>query len=58
MALVSSVALVIVCIFTVIQLFHFVQQRKDDYGQQMQSIAQSVRLPLADAMLNMDVAKA
>lgn len=57
MALVSSVALVTVCIFTVIQLFHFVQQRKDDYGQQMQSIAQSVRLPLADAMLNMDVAK-
>ncbi|ARD39731.1 biofilm formation regulator HmsP [Edwardsiella ictaluri] len=57
MALVSSVALVTVCIFTVIQLFHFVQQRKDDYGQQLQSIAQSVRLPLADAMLNMDVVK-
>lgn len=58
MALVSIVALVTICVFTLVQLFHFVQQRKDDYRQQLQSIAHSVRLPLADAMLSMNVSRA
>lgn len=55
MATVSSVALVTICIFIVIQLFHFVQQRRDDYAQQLESIAHSVRQPLAEAVLRMDV---
>ncbi|AHG20402.2 biofilm formation regulator HmsP [Chania multitudinisentens RB-25] len=57
MAVVSGVALVTICIFIVIQLFHFVQQRKDDYAQQLENIAHSVRQPLADAVLRMDVPK-
>lgn len=55
MATVSSVALVTICIFIVIQLFHFVQQRRDDYVQQLESIAHAVQQPLADAVLRMDV---
>jgi len=55
MATVSSVALVTICIFIVIQLFHFVQQRRDDYAHQLESIAHSVRQPLAEAVLRMDV---
>ncbi|WON77085.1 EAL domain-containing protein [Serratia sp. UGAL515B_01] len=55
MAVVSSVALVAICIFIVIQLFHFVQQRKDDYVKQLESIAHSVRQPLAQTILRMDV---
>jgi hypothetical protein len=55
MAAVSGVALVTICIFIVIQLFHFVQQRRDDYAQQLENVAQAVRLPLAEAVLRMDV---
>lgn len=55
MATVSGVALVTICIFIVIQLFHFVQQRRDDYAQQLENIAHSVRQPLAEAVLRMDV---
>ncbi|KFK93680.1 MULTISPECIES: biofilm formation regulator HmsP [unclassified Serratia (in: enterobacteria)] len=55
MATVSSVALVTICIFIVIQLFHFVQQRRDDYAHQLENIAYSVRQPLAEAVLRMDV---
>lgn len=58
MATVSGVALVTICIFIVIQLFHFVQQRRDDYAQQLENIAHSVRQPLAEAVLRMDVPEA
>lgn len=54
MATVSGVALVTICIFIVIQLFHFVQQRRDDYAQQLENIAHWVRQPLADTVLRMD----
>jgi len=55
MAAVSSVAVITICIFIVIQLFHFVQQRRDDYAQQLESIAHSVRLPLSQAVLEVDL---
>lgn len=55
MAAVSSVTLVMLCIFTIIQLFHFVQQRREDYAQQLENIAHSVRKPLAEAVLNVDI---
>ncbi|PVZ82167.1 histidine kinase [Serratia sp. S1B] len=55
MATVSSVALVTLCIFIIIQLFHLVQQRRVDYSQQLESIAVSVRQPLAQAVLRMDM---
>ncbi|WP_131865683.1 EAL domain-containing protein [Biostraticola tofi] len=58
MTIVSGVALVTICIFIVIQLFHFVQQRRDDYAQQLQNVAQSVRLPLSNAVLKADIPEA
>lgn len=58
MAIVSSVAVVTICFFIVIQLFHFVQQRKDDYALQLEGISASVRQPLADALVRGDMAKA
>lgn len=58
MAIVSSVATIALCIFIVIQLFHFVQQRRDDYGQQLENIAHSIRQPLSQAMLEMDIPEA
>lgn len=58
MATVSGVALVTICIFIVIQLFHFVQQRREDYAQQLQSIALSVRQPLSNAVLKADIPQA
>ncbi|CNF28751.1 biofilm formation regulator HmsP [Yersinia mollaretii] len=58
MAAVAVVALVTICIFIVLQLFHFVQQRKDDYAKQLESIAYSVRQPLSEAILSVDVPQA
>lgn len=58
MATVSGVTLVTICIFIVIQLFHFVQQRREDYAQQLHSIALSVQLPLSNAVLKGDVPQA
>ncbi len=55
MAAVSSVAVITICIFIVIQLFHFVQQRRDDYAQQLENIAHSVRQPLSQAVLDVDL---
>ncbi|KEY60458.1 EAL domain-containing protein [Serratia sp. DD3] len=55
MATVSGVALVTFCIFIIIQLFHLVQQQRVDYSQQMESIADSVHKPLAQAVLRMDM---
>jgi EAL domain-containing protein (putative c-di-GMP-specific phosphodiesterase class I)/GGDEF domain-containing protein len=51
MATVSGVALATICFFIVIQLFHFVLLRRDDYAQQLQNIAMSVQQPLSTAML-------
>ncbi|OVZ91803.1 histidine kinase [Yersinia kristensenii] len=58
MAAVAVVALVTICIFIVLQLFHFVQQRKDDYAKQLESIAYSIRQPLSEAILSVDVPQA
>jgi len=55
MAAVSTVAVITICIFIVIQLFHFVQQRRDDYAQQLENIAHSVRKPLSQAVLDVDL---
>ncbi|QHM77354.1 Phytochrome-like protein cph2 [Mixta theicola] len=58
MATVSGVAVVTICIFIVIQLFHFVQQRRTDYAQQMENIAHTVRQPLSEAVLRADIPEA
>ncbi|WP_261641824.1 biofilm formation regulator HmsP [Erwinia mallotivora] len=58
MATVSGVAAVTICIFIVIQLFHFVQQRRIDYAQQMENIAHTVRQPLSRAVLKADISQA
>ncbi|OIV47925.1 biofilm formation regulator HmsP [Sodalis sp. TME1] len=58
MATVSGVALVAICLFIVIQLFHFVSQRREDYTQQLQNIAMSVRQPLSSAVLKADIPQA
>ena len=58
MATVSAVALVTICIFIVIQLFHFVQQRRVDYAQQMENVAHTVRQPLSEAVLKADIPQA
>lgn len=58
MAAVSGVTIITICIFIVIQLFHFVQQRKVDSARQMENIAHTVRQPLADAVLRADVIQA
>lgn len=58
MAAVAVVALVTICIFIILQLFHFVQQRKDDYANQLESIAYSVRQPLSEAILSVDIPQA
>ncbi|MBU9846333.1 biofilm formation regulator HmsP [Rahnella ecdela] len=55
MAAVSGIAAFTICIFIVIQLFHFVQQRRDDYAQQLENIAHSVREPLSQAVLDVDL---
>ncbi|MCU5773827.1 biofilm formation regulator HmsP [Erwiniaceae bacterium BAC15a-03b] len=58
MATVSAVAIITICIFIVIQLFHFVQQRRTDYAQQMENIAHTVRQPLSEAVLRADITEA
>lgn len=58
MATVSGVALVTICLFIVIQLFHFVQQRREDYTLQLQNIASSVRQPLSSAVIKADIPQA
>ncbi len=58
MATVSAVAMVTICIFIVIQLFHFVQQRRIDYAQQMENVAHTVRQPLSEAVLKADIPQA
>lgn len=58
MTAVSAVALVTISLFIVIQLFHFVHQRREDYAKQLESIAYSVRQPLTDAVLQGEVQRA
>ncbi|WP_409309254.1 adenylate/guanylate cyclase domain-containing protein [Pectobacterium sp. B1J-3] len=55
MTAVSAVALVTISLFIVIQLFHFVHQRREDYARQLESIAYSVRQPLTEAVLQGEV---
>jgi EAL domain-containing protein (putative c-di-GMP-specific phosphodiesterase class I) len=55
MAAVSTVAVITICIFILIQLFHFVQQRREDYAQQLENIAHSVRKPLSQAVLDVNL---
>lgn len=58
MAMVSTVAVVFIFIFVVIQLFHFVQQSRYDTASQMEKIAHSVRIPLSAAILKADIPQA
>ncbi|WP_204902662.1 EAL domain-containing protein [Erwinia endophytica] len=58
MATVSGVAAVTLCIFIVIQLFHFVQQRRMEYAQQMENIAHTIRQPLSQAVFKADIVQA
>jgi diguanylate cyclase (GGDEF)-like protein len=58
MATVSAVAVVTISIFIVVQLFHFVQQRRIDYAQQMENVAHTVRQPLSEAVLKADIPQA
>lgn len=58
MTAVSAVAMVTISLFIVIQLFHFVHQRREDYAKQLESIAYSVRQPLTDAVLQGEVRRA
>ena len=55
MAAVSGVALVTICFFIAIQLFHFVEQRREDYAQQLENIAHSVARPLSQAVLDVNL---
>lgn len=55
MTTVSAVAVLVICIFVLLQMFHFVQQRRVEYVQQLESIAGSVRAPLSVAVLNGDL---
>ncbi|MCG8709555.1 adenylate/guanylate cyclase domain-containing protein [Brenneria sp. 4F2] len=55
MTAVSAVALVTISLFIVIQLFHFVDQRRDDYARQLEIVAHSVRQPLTEAVLQGEV---
>ncbi|MFT8209825.1 MAG: hypothetical protein ACMZI0_02895 [Symbiopectobacterium sp.] len=57
MTAVSAVAVVTLSPFIVIQLFHFVHQRREDYARQLESIAFSVREPLTEAVLRGDVVR-
>ncbi|CDG19867.1 conserved protein of unknown function [Xenorhabdus poinarii G6] len=55
MAAVTGVTLVTVAIFITIQLFHLLQQRKDDYIHQLTHAATQIKLPLEEALLNADL---
>lgn len=58
MATVSGLSVIVISIFIVIQLFHFVQQRRLDYATQMENIAHTVRKPLSEAVLKADIPQA
>ena len=50
MSLVTIVALATICIFIIVQMFDFIQQRKNDYAIQLDNIAYSVTQPLERAL--------
>lgn len=58
MAMVSTVAVAFIFVFIVIQLFYFVQQNRNDTVRRMENMANSVRLPLAQAVLKADIPQA
>lgn len=58
MAMVSTVAVVFIFVFIVIQLFYFVQQNRNDTVARMENMANSVRVPLAQAVLKADIPQA
>lgn len=51
MSVVAVVTLVTVALFITLQLSHLIQQRKDDYTNQLFNSSVQVRKPLADALL-------
>lgn len=58
MAMVSTVAVAFIFVFIVIQLFYFVQQNRNDTVLRMENMADSVRIPLAQAVLKADIPQA
>ncbi len=58
MAVVSAVAVVFIFVFIVIQLFYFVQQNRNDTVLRIENMANSVRVPLAQAVLTADIPQA
>ncbi|WP_300001247.1 EAL domain-containing protein [uncultured Cedecea sp.] len=58
MAMVAAVAVVFIFVFIVIQLFYFVQQNRNDTISRMENMADSVRIPLAQAVLKADIPQA
>ncbi|MGV3345452.1 diguanylate cyclase domain-containing protein [Enterobacteriaceae bacterium LUAb1] len=55
MTAVSGIAVTVISVFIIIQLFHFVQQRRLDDVTQMENIAHSVRKSLSEAVLKGDI---
>ncbi|MCH9327476.1 biofilm formation regulator HmsP [Enterobacter hormaechei] len=58
MAMVSAVTMLFVFIFSVILLFHSVQQNRYNTASQLESIARSVREPLSASILKGDIPEA
>lgn len=58
MAMVATVAVVFIFVFIVIQLFYFVQQNRNDTVVRMEYMANSVHIPLAQAVLKADIPQA
>ncbi|BDH44171.1 phosphodiesterase [Salmonella enterica subsp. enterica serovar Choleraesuis] len=58
MAMVATVAIVFIFIFSVTLLFHFVQQNRYTTAMQMESVARSIRAPLSNAILKADIPQA
>ncbi|MCP5821271.1 HAMP domain-containing protein, partial [Klebsiella pneumoniae] len=51
MSVVAAVTLVTIALFMTLLLSHLIQQRKDDYINQLYNSSVQVRKPLADALL-------
>lgn len=58
MVIVSTVAVVFIFVFIVIQFFYFVQQNRNDTVLRIENMANSVRVPLAQAVLKADIPQA
>lgn len=58
MAMVATVAIVFISIFSVTLLFHFVQQNRYITAMQMESVARAIRTPLSNAILKADIPQA